>query len=155
MAGKPNPPKEYARETTGRPSKFTPERRASIIDAVSHRIPYEMAAEANGISLETLYEWLRIGKAHRDEAIESDYSIFSEALKRAEMTKVRQHMDIISDRPERWQADAWILERRWHKHYGANAALNELNEKMDQLLDGEKNEKHGRQKRSEEDDQES
>jgi hypothetical protein len=155
MAGKPNPPKEYARETTGRPSKFTPERRASIIDAVSHRIPYEMAAEANGISLETLYEWLRIGKAHRDEGIESDYTIFSEALKRAEMTKVRQHMDIISDRPERWQADAWILERRWHKHYGANAALNELNEKMDQLLDGEKNEKHGWQKRSEEDDQES
>ena len=152
MAGKPNPPKEYARETTGRPSKFTPERRASIIDAISHRIPYEMAAEANGISLETLYEWLRIGKAHRDEGIESDYTIFSEALKRAEMTKVRQHMDIISDRPERWQADAWILERRWHKHYGANAALNELNEKMDQLLDGEKNEKHGRQKRSEEDD---
>ena len=155
MAGKPNPPKEYAREPTGRPSKFTPERRASIIDAISHRIPYEMAAEANGISLETLYEWLRIGKQHRDEGIESDYTIFSESLKRSEMTKVRQHMDVISDRPERWQADAWILERRWHKHYGANAALNELNEKMDQLLDGEKNEKHGRQKRSEEDDQES
>ena len=155
MAGKPNPPKEYAREPTGRPSKFTPERRASIIDAISHRIPYEMAAEANGISLETLYEWLRIGRDHRNEGIDSDYTIFSEALKRAEMTKVRQHMDVISDRPERWQADAWILERRWHKHYGANAALNELNEKMDQLLDGEKNEKHGRQKRSEEDDQES
>ena len=154
MAGKPNPPKEYAKEHTGRPSKFTPERRASIIDAISHRIPYEMAAEANGISLETLYEWLRIGKKHRDEGIESDYTIFSESLKRSEMTKVRQHMDVISDRPERWQADAWILERRWHKHYGANAALNELNEKMDQLLDGDKNEKHGRQKRSEENDQE-
>ena len=154
MGSKPNKPIEYCKEPTGRPSKFTPERRASIIDAISHRIPYEMAAEANGISLETLYEWLRIGKKHRDEGIESDYTIFSESLKRSEMTKVRQHMDVISDRPERWQADAWILERRWHKHYGANAALNELNEKMDQLLDGDKNEKHGRQKRSEENDQE-
>ena len=152
MAGKPQPKKEYAREGSGRPSKFTPERRAAIIDAISHRIPYEMAAEANGISLSTLYEWFRIGREHQEEGISSDYTIFSEALKKAEMVKVRQHMDIISDRPERWQADAWILERRWHKHYSPNAALNELNEKMDQLLDGEKNEKHGRQKRSEEDD---
>lgn len=152
MAGKPNPPKEYAKEPIGRPSKFTPERRASIIDAISHRIPYEMAAEANGICLDTLYEWLKIGKSHRNEGIDSDYTIFSEALKRAEMTKVREHTDIIAARPERWQADAWILERRWHKHFGANAQLNELNIKLDQLLDGDKNEKHGRQERSEEND---
>ena len=148
MAGKPNPPKEYAREPTGRPSKFTPERRASIIDAIAHRIPYEMAAEANGISLETLYEWLRIGKLHRDEGIESDYTIFSEALKRAEMTKVREHTEIIAARPERWQADAWLLERRWHKHFGPNAQLNELNNKLDQLLEGD-HEKHDKQERSE------
>jgi hypothetical protein len=100
-----------------------------------------MAAEANGICLETLYEWLRIGKQHRMDGIESDYTIFSESLKRSEMTRVRQHMDIIADRPERWQADSWLLERRWHKHFGANAQLNELNNKLDQLLDGEKNEK--------------
>lgn len=152
MAGKPNPPKEYAREPVGRPSKFTPERRASIIDAIAHRIPYEMAAEANGISGSTLYEWLKLGKEHQDDGIESDYSMFSEALKRAEMTKVREHTEIIAARPERWQADAWLLERRWHKHFGANAQLNELNNKLDQLLDGDKNEKHGRQERSEEND---
>lgn len=154
MAGKPNPPKEYAREPIGRPSKFTPERRASIIDAISHRIPYEMAAEANGICLDTLYEWLKIGKQHRNDGIESDYTIFSEALKRAEMTKVREHTEIIAARPERWQADAWLLERRWHKHFGPNAQLNELNNKLDQLLDGDKNEKGSHQKRSQEDDQE-
>ena len=136
MAGKPNPPKEYAAETTGRPSKFTPERRGSIIDAISHRIPYEMAAEANGISLETLYAWLRTGKAHRDANIDSDYTIFSEALKRAEMTKVREHTDMIAAKPERWQADAWLLERRWHKHFGPNAQVNELNERLDRLENG-------------------
>ena len=153
MAGKPQPKKEYVQEGSGRPSKFTPERRAAIIDAISHRIPYEMAAEANGICLETLYEWLRIGKQHRIDGIDSDYTIFSESLKKAEMTRVRQHMDIIADRPERWQADSWLLERRWHKHFGPNAQLNELNSKLDQLLDGDKNEKQGHQKRSEEDDQ--
>lgn len=153
MAGKPKPKIEYEREGSGRPSKFTPDRRASIIDAISHRIPYEMAAEANGICLETLYEWLRIGKQHRSEGIESDYTIFSESLKKAEMTRVRQHMDIISDRPERWQADAWLLERRWHKHFGANAQVNELNYRLSKLEGGE-NEK-GNEKGSEEDCEES
>ena len=152
MAGKPNPPKEYAREPIGRPSKFTPERRASIIDAISHRIPYQMAAEANGICLDTLYEWLKIGNEHQKEGIDSEYAIFSESLKRSEMQKVREHTDMIAAKPERWQADAWLLERRWHKHFGANAALNELNEKLDKLLEGEKNEKGNHEERSQEND---
>lgn len=137
MAGKPQPKKEYVQEGSGRPSKFTPERRASIIDAIAHRIPYQMAAEANGICLDTLYEWLKIGKQHQRDRIDSEYAVFSEALKRSEMTKVRQHMDIIADRPERWQADAWLLERRWHKHFASNAQVNELNERLDKLENGE------------------
>ena len=137
MAGKPNPPKEYAREPIGRPSKFTPERCASIIDDISHRVPYEMAAEANGICLDTLYEWLKIGKNHRTEGITSDYTIFSEALKRAEVSKVREHNEKIASNVDRWQADAWILERRWHKHYSPNAQLNEMNQKLDKLLESD------------------
>lgn len=137
MAGKPNPPKEYSREPIGRPSKFTEKRRNDIIDAISHRIPYEMAAEANGITLSTLYEWFKIGREHTAEGIESDYTIFSEALKRAEMQKVREHTDMIAAKPERWQADAWLLERRWHKHFSANAQLNELNQKLDTLIEGD------------------
>ena len=153
MAGKPNPPKQYAKEPVGRPSKFTPERRSSIIDAISHRIPYEMAAEANGISAETLYEWLRIGKSHRDQGIESDYSIFSEGLKRAEMQRVREHCDMIAAKPERWQADAWLLERRWHKHFSPNAAVLELNERMNKLEQGEVKNENGNEERNEKDDE--
>lgn len=155
MAGKPNPPKVYATEPVGRPSKFTPERRTAIIDAISHRIPYEMAAEANGISGSTLYEWLKTGKDQIDQGIESDYTMFSESLKRAEMQKVREHTDMIAAKPERWQADAWLLERRWHKHFGANAALNELNAKLDKLLDGDKKNEDGiKEERRQEDDKE-
>lgn len=134
MAGKPQPKKEYVREGSGRPSKFTPEIRTSIIDAISHRIPYEMAAEAHGITVSTLYEWLKIGRDQAREGITSDYTIFSEGLKRAEMQRVREHCDMIAAKPERWQADAWLLERRWHKHFSPNAALHELNEKLDKLL---------------------
>lgn len=117
----------------GRPSKFTPERRSAIIDAISHRIPYEYAALANGICEETLYEWLRIAKAHRNEGIDSDYTQFSEAIKRAEMQRMREHSDMIAAKPKNWQADAWLLERRWPKHYGSNAQVNELNQRLSRL----------------------
>jgi transposase-like protein len=120
-------------ESLGRPSKFTPERREAIIDAIRHRIPYEVAAEANGISEETLYEWLRVAKRHEQEGKESEYTLFSEGIKRAEMQKMREHLDVISARPERWQADAWILERRWNQHFGANSQLQELNKRLAKL----------------------
>lgn len=140
MAGKPKPKLVPAQEGSGRPSKFTPERCSSIIDAISHRIPYEFAAEANGICEDTLYEWIKKGKQHLHSFIDSEYAIFAEAIKRAEMTKIREHSDMISAKPERWQADAWILERRWPKHYSSNAQLNELNQRLAKLEHGEKNE---------------
>ena len=110
-----------------------------------------MAAEANGIGVSTLYEWLKMGKEHSDQGISQSTTVFLEALKKGEMTRVREHTDMIAAKPERWQADAWLLERRWHKHFSANAALGELNTKLDQLLDGDKNE-NGSKKRNEEND---
>lgn len=130
----------------GRPSKFTPERRDAIVDAIRNRIPYEYAAEANGICEDTLYEWLSIAKRHRRENIDSEYTKFSEDIKRAEMQRMREHSDIISARPERWQADAWLLERRWPKLYGPNAQLNELNNRLSKLEHGESPNEEGNEK---------
>jgi transposase-like protein len=150
MAGKPNPPKVYAKEPTGRPLKFTPERRASIIDDISKFVPYELAAEANGITVATLYDWLKTGREHANEGITSDYTIFSDGLKRAEASKVILHTGKISNNVDKWQADAWLLERRWHKHFSANAGINELNQKLDTLIDGDKREKFREEKNDEE-----
>lgn len=136
MAGKPRPrPKPNEKLVgSGRDAYlFTPERREAIVDAIRHRIPYELAAEANGCDEQTIYAWIKIGKRDKAQGIESDYVIFSEAIKKAEMTKVREHLDMIAAKPERWQADAWILERRWHQHFGPNAQLNELNKRMAKL----------------------
>jgi hypothetical protein len=152
MAGKPNPPKQYARETTGRPSKFTPERRAAIIDAISKRAPYEYAAEANGICEATLYIWMDIGREHKSQGITSEYTIFLEGIKNAELSRIVEHNEKIASNIKRWQADAWILERRWHKHYGANAQINELNQRLAQL-EGTPNGKEN-EGRSEKDDKE-
>ena len=134
----------------GRPSKFTKERRDANIDAISHRIPYEYAAEANGISERTLFEWLNTAKADEADGIDSDYTEFSQSIKRAEMTRMREHSDMIAAKPERWQADAWLLERRWAKHYSSNSQLNELNTRLANLENGESNEKRVRNERNEE-----
>jgi len=132
-------------ENIGRPTKFTPERRAAIIRDISRRAPYEFAAEANGICEDTLYEWIKIGKKHRREGIDSDYADFSENIKKAEMERLLEHVDKITANVDRWQADAWMLERRWHKHYGSNATLNELNLKLDKLLESEP--QHGQERK--------
>lgn len=130
-------PPQVPCQELGRPTKFTPERCALIVDAIAHRIPYEYAAEANGICEDTLYEWLKIARSHKAQGIDTAYTKFSEDIKRAEMTRIREHMDMIAAKPERWQADAWMLERRWHKHFGPNAQLKELNQRLALLEQGE------------------
>lgn len=117
----------------GRPSKFTPERRAAIIDAIGHRIPYALAAEANGICEATLFDWLLTARVHREEGIESEFTEFAQAIKRIEMTRIREHTEMIASKPDRWQADAWLLERRWPKHFSSNALLTELNQRLANL----------------------
>ncbi len=122
-----------APQPEGRPSKFTPERRADIISAISRRAPYQLAAEANGISERTLYCWLEEGVKDVEANIESEYAEFLQAIKRAEMQKVMEHTDMIAAKPERWQADAWLLERRWPAHFGNNVLLKELNERVSKM----------------------
>ncbi len=133
MAGKPNKPIEYAKEHIGRPSKFTPERRAAIVEAIRKRVPYEYAAEGNGICEATLYVWFDIGKDHKAQGIDSDYTTFIEDIKRAEMERIIEHNDNIAGHVDKWQSDAWILERRWYKHYSSNTQLNELNHRLSQI----------------------
>ena len=117
----------------GRPSKFTPERCSDIIAAISRRVPYQLAAEANGITERTFYFWLELGAKHFDEEIDSEFANFFQSIKKAEMQKVIEHTDMIAAKPERWQADAWLLERRWHRYFSSSAPVMELNERLGKL----------------------
>lgn len=114
----------------GRPLKFTPERRLAILTDISNAIPYELAAMANGIRWETLYAWIRKGWEDEANEIESEYSLFSQDIKRIERDRIRMHTEKISANVERWQSDAWMLERRWYKYFGSNVHLHELEERM-------------------------
>jgi hypothetical protein len=118
---------------TGRPDKFTPERRAAILASIANKIPYELAAQANGICERTLYYWLEQGLDDQEKDIKSDYAQFLQDLKNTEQEKIRKLLDVIESQPERWQATAWILERRWWKFFSPNAAVIEFNRKLEQL----------------------
>lgn len=117
----------------GRPPKYTPERIKSILNSISNRIPYQLAAEANGISEETLYDWLRTGRKDLDEGNDTILARFSESLKNIEQKRMQTHLKKIKKNVKNWQADAWILERRWPKHFGTNALLREQEERLKML----------------------
>jgi len=133
-------PKTTGRPTgrpNGRPSSFTDERAASILEDIACHVPYILAAEANGICEDTLYEWINRGKRDKADGLDTQFSRFSENIKRTEVNRIKEHTQKIFNNVERWQSDAWLLERRWYKHFGANAQLNELNARLDKLEQGE------------------
>jgi hypothetical protein len=131
-------------EPLGRPSKFTPERCDKILSAIGAGIPYELAAEANGICEDTLYEWIKLGRQDIRDHKDTTHSRFSETLKNVELSKMRHHLEEIQDKPERWQADAWILERRWWKHFSPNAAVVEFNKRLSRMEDDDKDHSDGK-----------
>lgn len=122
----------------GQPTKLTPERSERILDDIKNAIPYELAAQSNGICEDTLYEWLKRGKQDREAGVESIYSRFSEDLKRVEKNRMRSHLDKIDANVDRWQADAWILERRWWKYFSNNAPLVEFEKRLERIENGAK-----------------
>lgn len=121
----------------GRPTSFTEERAASILEDISCHVPYLLAAEANGICEDTLYEWINRGKRDKANGLDTQFSRFSEDIKRTEVNRIKEHTNKILNNVERWQSDAWLLERRWYKHFGANAQLNEMNARLERLEQGE------------------
>lgn len=121
----------------GRPIKYTPERLAAILKSISNRIPYELAAEANGIRECTLYAWINQGWDEKEQGLDTPLAKFSEDIKDIEQQRIARHLDKMDANVERWQSDAWILERRWFKYFGANVQLKEMDErlkKMEELL---------------------
>jgi transposase len=135
--------KARAKGKVGRPSKFTPERAARIVEALQIGAYRETAAEYGGISTRCFYDWIDLGtKALEDgedgerpplnaEALAADpdadpilppiqtFAQFVQAVKDAEaQTEVRSLSIIQTASTETWQAAAWLLERKFPNRYG-------------------------------------
>jgi hypothetical protein len=94
------------RKKLGRPRLVTDEMRANILRTVALGFPPARAAQAQGISRQTLHEH---GKANPD---------FLDAMKAAEaQAEFNVYGRILKASATQWTAAAWILERRWPESY--------------------------------------
>lgn len=114
----------------GRPPKYTPERLAAILADIKDRIPYELAAESNGIRERTLYRWINQGWDELEADLETPLASFCQDLKKVEKERIKEHYKKLENNAERWQSDAWILERRWHKYFSPNVQIKEMDERL-------------------------
>ena len=94
-------------ERIGRPSKFTPERRARVLEAITGGATRTAAALHAGIDERTLYRWM------------DRYVSFASDLTRAEADAELRCTALIQRAAEiDWRAAAWWLERRRPDEYG-------------------------------------
>ena len=107
--------KQHApRETAGRPTKWTQEMQDQIVKVIKVGNYIETAAVFAGISKDTLYDWLKRGRAGEDP-----YAGFSDAVEGAlaasEVSDVNRLFTLA-------QSDArvieWRLERRFPQNWG-------------------------------------
>ena len=109
--------------TIGRPTKFTPETRSKLLEAVNAGVYMHIAAEYAGIHVSTLHEWLERGRTDAIAGRETDFSEFSEEIVRtAAKVEVRALAQIAQAGTEDWRAAAWLAERRYPERYGKRDA---------------------------------
>lgn len=99
-----------------RPTKYTPETVAKIVEAIKIGATYELAAGYAGISYETFNTWMKAKPQ------------FSEQVKKAEGVAAMVWLAKIEKAASEgeWQAAAWKLERRYPRQYGRNVTQMEL-----------------------------
>lgn len=111
-----------------RPPKLSDKVAGAIMNALRDGNTIGVAASAGGVSRRTLYYWLERGDKARDliSAGEEDqlnpwdemYIIFLEAIEEAQAAIQQELMQRINAAGVKsWQANAWILERRWPDDY--------------------------------------
>lgn len=109
----------------GRPGKLNDETQAAVISAIEKGATYELAAGSANISYDSLNYWRKLGKADLEQDIESIYSNFYIAIKKAHSTRALKWLKQIEEAAEdnkNWTAAAWLLERCHREDYSKDAA---------------------------------
>ena len=137
----------------GRPTLFTPERRAAFIEALALNCPRTIAAKAAGWQ-HTWKDYLGNGYNYAQEALsgrslterEQGFADFYEEVNRVEAARVARNLQVIISAAEvdgTWQAAAWLNERTHPTEFakrtgveitGAGGDPLTLEIKMDDLL---------------------
>ena len=97
-------------------TKFNPETRRKIIQALEAGNYRKTAAALAGVDESTFYKWMKRG----EKAKSGKYFQFVQSVKRAEEKAKAYHLQQIRKAAENgsWQASAWYLERKHYKEWG-------------------------------------
>jgi transposase len=108
-----------------RPSKFTPDRRKRILEALRQGNTRKAAVAQAGISYETFCQWLH------------QYPEFSDQVKNAEAEAELASVRVIREAAvTTWQAAAWWLERRRPEEWSNSHVIRvKLEREVESLLD--------------------
>lgn len=107
----------------GRPflRKYTPELHETIVDAMRKGNYLITACRLAGITRDTYYDWIALGRDKPDEFPE--YAQLAEDVEAAKAESEAELLDIVrrtalSEAPNTWQAAMTILERRHPEKFG-------------------------------------
>ena len=111
-----------------RPSKLTDDVQATLIKALEGGNTRASAAASAGISASTLHRWMRRGETDTTGPFRELWY----AIKRAEAVCQIRCLDLIAAAAAegRWQAAAWILERRWPESWSRRAVEQDRTEEI-------------------------
>ncbi len=127
------------RNLGGRPTKFTPEYKEKILIAIRKGAPYEIACNYAGLCYDTFRRW----RVKSEEGNDPELIRFFADIKEAEGHTALIWLDKIDKAMNEglWTAASWKLERRHARYFSHQAAVIELNERLDKLEKGIANEK--------------
>ena len=100
----------------GRKTKLDEKRLKKVVEGITAGLPYDTACALAGITYQTFLNWMRAGEA----AGSGKFFEFFEEVKKAEAIAESVHIKNIKDAGKSgiWQADAWMLERRYPEKWG-------------------------------------
>lgn len=103
----------------GRPTELNEHVEAAIIERIQAGMPVGFAAQAAGITHQTLNNWKRRGQREP----ETIYGQFFSAIKKAEAELMFQCLVSVRLGDKGWQSCAWILERKWPELWSSDREL--------------------------------
>ena len=104
---------------TGRKTKLTPELIQRICDFIHKGNYVSTACRAVGIHTSTYFNWVKRGEADTEADIDSVYTLFMQALLKAEAEAEVELVKIVNDAaPKNWIAAMTLLERRHPEKWG-------------------------------------
>ena len=105
-----------AKSNAGRKTKLNDARLKKVVDGITAGLPYDTACALAGIHYTTFLNWMKRGEEEKT----GEFFKFFEEVKKAEAIAESVHIKNIKDagRNGVWQADAWMLERRYPEKWG-------------------------------------